>query len=179
MKIDENQANESLSRIENIYFILNNLSLFFSKKSSTEITYDNVFDALYLKLFDLNKVSHPLDIWDLDITEIEAKTLLDNYDFKYVKNKVETSPEILPKDLLMNFKVKIKSKGLIWTIHKHDVDPFPSNPHTHLFGSGIKLDLSNGNCYIKREFVEKIKRKHLILIRKQAEINFDLPKLIT
>lgn len=177
MKLSKKEADESILRIENIYLILNNLSTFFSKEYCIKVKYEDVFDALYLNLIDLNKVNHPLDIWGLDITELEVKHLLKDYNFKYVKNKVLTDSAIIPKDLLMNFKVNVKSKGLIWTIHKYDADPFPSNPHAHLIGSDIKLDLSNGKCYKKRNCVYTIKRKHLIIIRKQIENTFTLPKL--
>lgn len=76
----------------------------------------------------------------------------------------------------MNYKVQIKRKG-IWLIHKYDTDPFPSNPHAHLIDSNIKLDLSNGNCYKKRELVYSIKKKDLLMIRDEAEKNFKLPNL--
>ncbi len=77
----------------------------------------------------------------------------------------------------MQFKVQIKSKGLIWIMHKYDADPFPSNPHAHQMGSGIKMDLKNGKCYRKKVFVTTIKKKDLIKIRTQAVKNFDLPEL--
>ena len=108
----------------------------------------------------------------------EALALLSDFDFKILKNKIETPIEIIPKDLIMNYKVRIKSKGLIWVIHKYDADPFPSNPHAHLVDSGIKLDLSNGNCYKKRDLLYKLKQKDLLYIRQEAKKkDFELPKM--
>ena len=66
---------------------------------------------------------------------------------------------------------------MIWIIHKYDAAPFPSNPHAHELGSGLKLDLSNGKCYRKKLQVHTIKKKDLIKIRNQAKNNFTLPKL--
>jgi len=176
MKSDS-QINESLAKIETLDKILNDLSVHFSEKKSAKITRENIFDALYISLCHKLNWEHPLDFWDLKIKYEEAKKELIDFDFTTVLFKIESSPDILPEDCVMQTKVQIKSKGLIWVIHKYDADPFPSNPHAHQLESGIKLDLKNGKCYRKKEFVRTLKRKDLIAIRDLAEKKFDLPVL--
>jgi hypothetical protein len=48
-------------------------------------------------------------------------------------------------------EVTIKRDGCIWRIHRNDADPFPSNPHAHNVESGLKLDLSTGALYFRRQ----------------------------
>ena len=63
-------------------------------------------------------------------------------------------------------EITIKKDGHIWRIHKNDQDPFPSNPHAHNIESGLKLDLSNGRLYYKRQYTGKsISKKDLYAIR--------------
>ncbi|MGM8360966.1 hypothetical protein ACSV4D_03515 [Flavobacterium sp. ARAG 55.4] len=175
--ISEEEANESLNRIENLDKILNKLSNHYSELNAKSILREDIFDALYLSLKNKLDWEHPLDFWDLEINEDEAKNVLSDFDFKTVFFKVHTNKNIIPQDLLMQYKVKIKSNGLIWLIHKYDADPFPSNPHAHELNNGIKLDLKNGNCYRKNQFLHTIKKKDLLEIRKQASKKFNLPEL--
>ena len=72
----------------------------------------------------------------------------------------------------MMIKVQIKSRGIIWVIHKYDADPFPSNSHAHQIDNNIKLDLSNGKCYRKREYLFSIGKKELKAIRMVANRTF-------
>lgn len=66
-------------------------------------------------------------------------------------------------------EVTIKRDGCVWRIHNNDADPFPSNPHAHNIESGLKLDLSTGALYFRRQPSGKsIARKHLDFIRGQA-----------
>ncbi len=178
MRKSEKEAEDSLNKISELDSILNNLSEFYSKLKKDNITREEIFEALYIVLKKENNWEHPLDFWSLKIEYEEALRLLLDFDFKILKNKIETSGEIIPKDLLMNYKVRIKSKGLIWIIHKYDADPFPSNPHAHLIDSGIKLDLSNGNCYSKKDLLYTLKQKDLLFIRQEAKKKgFELPKM--
>jgi hypothetical protein len=178
MKESEKEAEDSLNNISELDSILNNLSEFYSKLKQDNISREEIFDSLYIVLKSENNWEHPLDFWSLKIEYEEALSLLSDFDFKILKNKIETPLEIIPKDLLMNYKVRIKSKGLIWVIHKYDADPFPSNPHAHLVDSGIKLDLSNGNCYKKKELLHTLKQKDLLFIRQEAKKkDFELPKM--
>ncbi|MDI5898006.1 hypothetical protein [Flavobacterium yafengii] len=175
--ISEETANESLKKIENLDLILNKLSIHYSEIKNIAISREDIFDAIFLSLKDKFEWEYPLDFWDLEIKYEEAKNVISNFDFKTVLFKITTDEHIIPQDLLMQFKVKIKSKGLIWLIHKNDVDPFPSIPHAHEYNSGIKLDFKNGNCYRKKELIFTIKKKDLLEIRKQASKNFDLPDI--
>lgn len=175
--ISDKEVNIFFNKVENLDTILNDLSEYFSKLKSKSITRNDIFDALYLCLEEKFEWENQLNFWDLNIKYEEAKDTLSNFDFKTVLYKVESDRDIIDQDLLMNTKTQIKSKGLIWLIHKYDADPFPSKPHAHELGSGIKLDLSNGKCYRKTKKVDTIKKKDLIKIRDQASKHFDLPKL--
>jgi hypothetical protein len=171
------EVNITFKKINNLDLILNNLSEHFSVINGRDISRIDIFDALYLCLENQLNWENQLDFWDLEITYQEAKKLLMTFDFRTIYNKIESGRDILVEGLLFSTKTKIKSKGLIWLIHMNDLDPFPSNPHAHELQSGLKLDLSNGNCYRKTKLVDKIKKKDLILIRDLASENFTLPQL--
>ncbi len=61
----------------------------------------------------------------------------------------------------------IKHDGHKWTIHKIDVDPFPSKPHAHDYENHTKLHLGNGKLYISSGNVGVLPRKHLLAIREK------------
>lgn len=174
----KNQIDIGLSKIEKLDNILETLVTHFSLGNSA-IQRGQIFEALFLLLSEEKKIERPSDFWDIDIEYEEAFNLLFDFDFATVFNKVQTSQEIIPEDLLIKFKVRIKSKGLIWAIHKNDADPFPSNPHAHQIDNNIKLDLSNGNCYRMRQHIATIKKKDLVAIRHAASKVFKgkLPNL--
>lgn len=173
----EEEANNEINNIERLDNILNSLVEEFKVLISPKITREHIFDAIFLQLQKSHNLEHPLDFWGLQITYEEAVITLKLFDFNTVFNTIETQADLIPKDLLMNFKVRVKSKGLIWVVHKYDADPFPSNPHAHLLDSSIKMDLSNGKCYKNKIYQMKVKRKDLLKIRAKAEIHFELPKL--
>lgn len=175
--ISDEEANESIQKIDNLNLILNKLSIHYSKIKNITISREDIFDVIFLSLKDKFEWECPLDFWDLEITYEDAKNAISNFDFKTVLYKIESNENVIPQDLLMQFKVKIKSKGLIWHIHRNDADPFPSIPHAHEYNSGIKLDLKNGKCYHKKQLVSTLKKKDLLEIRKQASENFDLPEI--
>lgn len=177
MKRDQKEIDSAINRIEQLDKLLIQLSEYFTKIKHKSITRENIFDALYLSLKDRFQWEHPLDFWDLDIAYEEACATLSTFDFRTVLHKIETERNIIPKDLLINYKVQIKSKGLIWLIHIYDSDPFPSSPHAHEMSSGLKLDLRNGRCYKRKQLVHSIKKRDLLLIRKEAEKHFNLPEL--
>ena len=104
---------------------------------------------------------------------------MSDLDFRILKGKIETDEDIIPKEYLLQFKVQIKSKGLIWIIHKYDADPFPSNPHAHELVNNIKLDLSTGRCYKSKDYIYTLNIKDLMSIRNKAidRIGIDLPPL--
>lgn len=173
----EEDARNEINNIERLDAILNSLVEEFTVFISPEITRENIFDALFLQLQKSNNLDHPLNFWDLKISYKEAVNTLKLFDFNTVLYPIETELDLIPKDLLMNFKVRVKSKGLIWVIHKYDEDPFPSNPHAHLMESRIKMDLSTGKCYENKKYQMSVKRKDLLAIRAQAEIHFEMPPL--
>lgn len=168
---------KELSKIETFDLIISNLKNEFSKSLSSEITIENIYDALYLELNKKYNFEHPTQLWDIDEDYEKLKRILSNFDFKTVLFPIETPREIVPKDYLVGYKISIKSKNLTWRIHKYDLDPFPSNPHAHIIDSNIKMDLTNGKCYKKKRYIHTIPKKELLKIREKAQINFDLPPL--
>jgi hypothetical protein len=71
---------------------------------------------------------------------------------------------------------RIRLNDNVWTIHRNDTDPFPSNPHAHNYAEGLKLDLSNGVLYDYRRIAGRIKYKHLLTLRERIQ-HLDLPPI--
>ena len=176
---DENQIEKKLDHINKWYDIQKSLTIYFNSFYTWTIKSEHVFESLFLLLADKYGLEWFGDLWDVEIEYEEALKLLSEFDFNTIFNKIETDEEIFPKDFLIQYKVRIKSKGLIWVIHKNDIDPFPSNPHAHQLDNNIKLDLSNGKCYKRKRHIYTLKKKDLIMIRKEAvkRIRIDLPLL--
>lgn len=83
--------------------------------------------------------------------------------------EVEMAEDIIPDGCIRNLnEVKLKAGGQIWIIHKNDQDPFPSNPHAHNAESGLKLDLSTGDLYFKRQRQKQVKAGDLDKLRELA-----------
>ncbi len=178
MKKTSEQVDLEMRRVTNNDQIFNALTEYYKKAYSPNIEREHIFLALFLILADSNELEGPGDLWALDLHYDKAKSLLSTFDFNEVLMKFETSDEIIPRNLLMQYKVLVKSKGLIWVVHKNDIDPFPSNPHAHLIDNNIKLDLSNGKCYRKRDFIYSISKKDLLSMRdKLRDKKFLLPVL--
>ncbi|WP_053237026.1 hypothetical protein [Sandaracinus amylolyticus] len=78
-------------------------------------------------------------------------------------------------DLLLE-KV-VKQDGRLWEIHRYDADYFPSNPHAHERGTGLKLCLSTGKLYRKRDQVGQMSRKKLLEFRDRLS-SIALPVLL-
>lgn len=99
---------------------------------------------------------------DISIDEDKFYSILNNGINSYI-DSISFTPDYvidLAKDKVE--KAKIKVKGKIWTIHKTDKDPFPSNPHAHEYSLGLKLNIYSGELYNKkREIVSKLNRKEL------------------
>jgi hypothetical protein len=85
--------------------------------------------------------------------------------------EVEFTESPIPSRCRRNInEVTVKRDGCIWRIYQNDDDPFPSNPHAHNIESGLKLDLSNGRLFFKRNYTGKsISRKNLLYIRIELE----------
>jgi hypothetical protein len=172
-------VDEELVRINNWEDIQNRLVKYFKNSYSGRVKPEHIFDALFIILADKKKLEWKGSLLDIDISYTEALTLLEDFDFDVLLNPIDTSPNILPERLRIQFKVLIKVRGLIWIIHRYDADPFPSNPHAHQVENNIKLDLSNGMCYKHGNLVHIINKKELLQIREEAKKVFkgDLPLL--
>ena len=133
------------------------------------ITPEKVEEALYILLADKFDFNWRGSLWDINITSPEALELLNKFDFDTLSKTITTTEDIIPSQFLFSRKVRVKSKGLIWVVHKYDADPFPSNPHAHLLDTNIKLDLSTGNCFHIRKYVHTISKKELLEIREKIE----------
>lgn len=179
MSKNQNQLESELLKINKLDDIIGTLVSHFSSIHSGTIQRQQIFEALFILLPEKYEFERIGDLWDIEIEYNNALKLLSNFNFNTVLNKIETTEEIILEDFLMEFKVRIKSKGLIWVIHKYDADPFPSNPHAHQIDNNIKLDLSNGNCYRMKKYLTTIKKKDLLLLREDAAKVFkgELPPL--
>lgn len=165
--------------IEEFDEILNELSRLLSTINNREVDRNEIFDALFLLLADEKNLEWKGDLWNIDSTFEELQSLLSAFDFGILKKTVETGDENIPEEYISKNKVRIKEKGQIWVIHKNDLDPIPSNPHAHNVESNIKLDLSNGDCFIRKQWKFNIGKKQLLSIREKAEKVFEgnLPEL--
>lgn len=77
-------------------------------------------------------------------------------------------------------KAEIKISGHKWVVHKNDVDPFPSSPHAHEYELNVKLDLSTGKMYKKKDTVGKLHKndlKRLRMLIQQRIQDISLPNL--
>ena len=93
-------------------------------------------------------------------------------------DEVELEMDILPPDVShLLFEQQIKRNGKIWTIHRNDADPFPSNPHAHNYDKNLKLDLSNGTLYRHKKPQGRVKHKDLLFLRSQVRSDIELPPL--
>lgn len=114
----------------------------------------------------------------LDVDEVLSSIpseFLDQFPTFICKVNFEESliPENVPTFIE---KKKFKVSGEVWTIHKNDIDPFPSSPHAHNYDQNLVMHLGNGELYRKRELISKVKKKQLIALRKLIN-NVTLPKL--
>jgi hypothetical protein len=173
------QDNNSLYLIERWNKILDLSVIHFSNHYSRRISRQETFDALFLLLSDEHSIEWSGDLWDVDIEYDAALQLLSDFNFNALNHHVSTERDILPADLVLSQKARVKDDGFVWLIHKYDKDPFPSNPHAHQIDNNIKLDLSNGRCYRIRQHVYTLNKKKLIDFRAKAEKVFDgnLPAL--
>lgn len=171
------EIENELAKIEKLDLVLSKLQEEFSKLGSSQISKENVYDALYLELKEKYEFEHPTQLWDIDADFKELKEILSDFDFKTVLFPIETSRNLIPRGFVVGYKISIKSKKLIWRIHKYDLDPFPSNPHAHLIDSNIKMDLTNGKCYKGKKYIITIPKKELLKLREKAQIHFELPPL--
>lgn len=155
-----------------------NILVRLSKRFSVERK--DIFHSLFVLLADSKNLEWEGLLWDIEITYEEAEKMLSDFNFSTLTQIIEDEDNIIPQNILFQKKVRVKSKGQIWIIHKNDADPFPSNPHAHNYEQNFKLDLSNGNCYQCKILKFKIGKKELLQIREKAEKVYDgrLPPIL-
>ena len=125
-------------------------------------------------LMEVLNLTEPTDLLFKELGQKEMVRLLRGFDFDRLHPEVlaqieldeSAIPEGVPRLLT---EITVRNKGEQWRIHKNDADPFPSNPHAVCLGDGMKLDLSTGQLYRKRQCLGQIKEKHLLAIRQKAE----------
>ncbi|WP_312078237.1 hypothetical protein [Chryseobacterium sp.] len=134
-----------------------------------------VIMSSYMDRFELKS---SLEIYDISLSNFDIDFAIDNYDFNQITNEFLFEFEI-PVDLEeLQTKVKIKTKGKVFIIHKNDVDPFPSNPHAHWLDTNLKVDLSNGKCYQVKKHLFTLKNKELLDLRYKAnQLGVILPEI--
>lgn len=179
MKRSDIELQDKINQIENSTKVQESLIHFFNLNRASNIDRRIIFEALFIVYADKYNLEWLGDLWDIQLDYNDAKKLLSDFDFQNLKVKIKTNENIIPKEFLLQYKVKIKSKGLVWIINKYDADPFPSCPHAHQLENNIKLDLSNGRCYRKREYIYTLSEKDLIKIRNMVKnrIEIVLPPL--
>ncbi len=165
--------------IEKFEQLLLDIENHFNEELSLQISSENIEDALYILLADKYKFEWRGSLWDVDLSLKDALTLLLEFNFSTLTQVFETNEDLVPSQFVFTKKVRIKSKGLIWIVHKYDADPFPSQPHAHLLERNLKLDLTSGKCYHIREHVHTISKKNLLEIRTKIQIFYkdQLPPL--
>lgn len=147
----------------------------FTKCYNVDIQWQDIANALDIHT---SLLEHPVEIWDIEVDVEGLKKILADYNF--VNPIIPVDIDIpLPKEIMFQTKVRIKVKGNIYIVHKNDADLFPSNPHAHIDGQCIKVDLSNGDLYRKKELKGRINKKEFLIIRdKLSEVyDGDLPAL--
>lgn len=165
--------------IEEFYEFKEMLSKELSEFHGIAISDRDVVTALFLICADQEDIEWIGHVEDLDLVYDPTLAMLREFDFEALSQQIEIPNDVIPDEFVSHKKVRVKVNGSIWIIHKNDADPFPSNPHAHNAEFNQKLDLSNGNCYKKRQFLFKIPEKPFLRIRKRAEEVFKgtLPEL--
>ena len=130
--------------------------------------------------FDVSDIPTKVFSKSLEADQIVDIILSCNLSGQNLITSITMEKSILPDNLGHLEKAWIKFKGEVWEIHKTDVDNFPSNPHAHNYQTNRKLHLGSGELFHKRDYVGKIKKKNLLLLRKritQKVIDIQLPQL--
>lgn len=117
------------------------------------------------------------DLVGRDLPDEEVLRILRSFDFRKfhpeLLAEIEMDEPELPKGvplLSLVAEADFPINGRVWRIYRNDVDPFPSNPHAHWVAKAWKLDLRNGDAYLRRTFVGwSLRRKELNTLRALAE----------
>jgi hypothetical protein len=161
--------------------LFDDLATFYTTVKNKRISREDIFKALFLMISDSANLEWAGHLWFIELSDTEAKLLLNDFDFDTLKTIIELDTDIFPIDVLVQIRVLIKDKGLKWIIHKNDIDPFPSNPHAHCYEQNLKLDLSNGFYYRNRKYQGKLNEKDFFSMRDKVVkvYNGDLPAIKT
>jgi hypothetical protein len=152
---------------------------FIEKRDAFPISTNLIWQIL---AYELGHSDNPPEIIFHQLTALEIANLVEGF-FSYSGSPIgelSFNYSILPEELNDSIqKARIKFDGEIWTIHKNDVDPFPSQPLAYNYKEGYKLHLGNGGLYRKKDFIGNIRKKDFILLRQRiiAEIQIELPPL--
>lgn len=133
-------------------------------KRTTKVSQTDVLMGLILTEKSLQEIDGSAQVWRFETTEAYLEQFIMSFDFETIRTEVEHETTI-PYLTRFHTKVAVKSRGEKWVLHKYDADPFPSNPHAHNFDQNLKLDLSNGGLFRKRERTASISMKELLEIR--------------
>ena len=145
--------------------------------SPVDITIRDIEQAL-AEVCDLD---HLTELLNAKWTPDSIVERLRDYDFRRLRHKtvdtVRLQESIVPDGVLrLLTEERIRQRGEVWEVHKNDADPFPSNPHAHNYQSGHTLHLGNGDLYLRRKLVGKIRQKNLVDLRKRIR-SVSLPPL--
>ncbi len=157
--------------IEDFDNLLEELVTKLSKLRGRIISRELVFNSLVIMFGDEFEIDHPVELWGHPLSKCKAYEILKEFDFDGLEKPIEVDLEF-ERDQLFQTKVKIKAAGFQLVIHRYDKDPFPSDPHAHIIGQNLKIDLKNGDCYRSRKFLKRIKRKELLEIREKSKMSF-------
>ena len=123
-----------------------------------------------LALVEVCGLDESLDLLNEEWTPATIVARLGDYNFRRLRpevfDRIELEESIVPDGVLrLLTEERIRQQGEVWVIHKNDADPFPSDPHAHNYQSGHTLHLGNGDLYLRREKVGKVRRKNLMQLR--------------
>lgn len=170
--------NEKLEFEEFLQYIGTKLQFVKAKFPNTEVSESHLIGVLMYSYMDKFESKLSLEFYDNPVSKFDIDLALDLYDFNQIKNEVLLEFEMPPEIEQVETKVKIKTSGKVFRIHKNDVDPFPSSPHAHFLDSNIKVDLSNGKCYQVKKHKFTLKKKEFLDLRlKASELGVILPDL--
>jgi hypothetical protein len=135
-------------------------------------------------LVEVLKLDDPIYLLERNLSAADMIEQLRDFNFsKYhpeLLAEIELDESLIPEGIpRLLTEATIKNRGEVWRVHKNDADPFPSNPHAENYASGLRLNLSTGGLFRKREELGRIGRKELLEIRGRAESKgVSLPPLI-
>jgi len=135
------------------------------------ITEDDIWKIL---AYELNHTDNYSDIFWHYLTKDEIIEIVKNYYKKYgfivstIQPEFDTQIELFEDDNGFS-KGTVKQQGVVWRIHKNDVDTRPSSPHAHDYERNRKLHLGNGTYYRSGEVIGKMRKSDFKKLRELIE----------